>query len=356
MDVAFTNALQTLKRVEVKEKGTADIKYSSGFLPLFSLEIKLFSLRNVNVNRALTMAIFYMLSSEGQPPQMAGLDPSSSLDFPPLNTKIVSIIHTSPITSSFADIIKGHLRKDMIGKGKSIADVEPITQKKPNLVLDQPLMREVELVSNQSHNLQGGVEGVRSEYTHEPIKVGGKIEVTKVESGDNSASDKGPFVQMEDAMMIDVGVNNEVNFEIVRIEENNVELAHQQLSNEQLDKILLHVSFQITLQILEPKKKRKEKEHKNQDLEVVCFKSQPVQILHEIVSHQGAVEGQEMVNSSATENNEEKEVLQIEYKAFQEAGISLSSAITLRGKVFVWMLARYVAATLTGVLIVCWLG
>ncbi|KAK6803340.1 hypothetical protein RDI58_001124 [Solanum bulbocastanum] len=55
-------------------------------------------------------AICFMLLSEGQPPQMAGLDPSSS------------------------NIIKGHRMNDMIGKGKAIADVEPIPQKKPNLV------------------------------------------------------------------------------------------------------------------------------------------------------------------------------------------------------------------------------
>ncbi|KAH0722504.1 hypothetical protein KY289_005548 [Solanum tuberosum] len=112
-------------------------------------------------------------------------------------------------------------------------------------VLDQPLMKEVELVSNHSHNLQGGVEGVMSEYIHEPVKVGGKMEVTEVESGDNSASNKGTLVQMEDVMMIDAGVNNEVNLEM---------------------------------------------------------------------SPQGVVEGQEMVNSSAIENSEEKEVLHIEYK------------------------------------------
>ncbi|KAG5610481.1 hypothetical protein H5410_021762 [Solanum commersonii] len=51
-----------------------------------------------------------------------------------------------------------------------------------------------------------------------------------------------------------------------------------------------------------------------------------------MVSHQGAVKGKEIVNNSAIENSEEKEVLQIDYKAFQEAKISLSSTITLRGK------------------------
>uniref|UniRef100_M1DEC4 DUF4283 domain-containing protein n=1 Tax=Solanum tuberosum TaxID=4113 RepID=M1DEC4_SOLTU len=69
---------------------------------------------------------------------MTGLDPSSSLDFPPLNPKTVPNIHTTPITSSFADIIKGHRMKDMIGKGKAIADVEHIPQKKPNLVRGIP--------------------------------------------------------------------------------------------------------------------------------------------------------------------------------------------------------------------------
>ncbi|KAG5610480.1 hypothetical protein H5410_021761 [Solanum commersonii] len=71
------------------------------------------------------------------------------------------------------------------------------------------------------------MEGERSDYTHELVKARGKMEVTKVESGDNSASDKGRLIQMEDAMMIDEGVNNEVNLEIVRVEENNAELAHQ---------------------------------------------------------------------------------------------------------------------------------
>ncbi|KAK4733444.1 hypothetical protein R3W88_007705 [Solanum pinnatisectum] len=39
-----------------------------------------------------------------------------------------------------------------------------------------------------------------------------------------------------------------------------------------------------------------------------------------------------MVNSNATEKSEEKEILQIDYKAFQEAGIAHSSATTPRGK------------------------
>ncbi|WMV38510.1 hypothetical protein MTR67_031895 [Solanum verrucosum] len=344
---------------------------------------------------------------------MAGLDPSSLSNFPPLNTKMVPNIHTTPITSSFAVIIKGHRMNDMIGKGKTIDHVEPIPQKKPNLVggiptiswtaseiqrmnilenlqlamdgfayqmrpfiydanfkaseettkamtwisfpdllptffvkevlfslasvvgkplqldlatinkprpscarvkvqmdllvekpefvqmqledentfenrvvtvkiqilhpelvqqyedrqktiqqvdkmhsykravkskwkptnrnftknagelmnikvqesegtlknsfevLDQPIMREVE---NHSHILQGGVDGVRSESIHEPVKAKGKMEVTIVEGGDSHASDKGPLVQMEDAMVINAGVNDEVNLEIVRME------------------------------------------------------------------------------------------------------------------------------------------
>ncbi|KAG5610478.1 hypothetical protein H5410_021759 [Solanum commersonii] len=79
-----------------------------------------------------------MLPPEGQPPQMARLDPSSSLDFPLLNPKTIPNVHTTPITSSFGDIIKGHRMKDMIGKGKAIANVESIPQKKPNLVGDIP--------------------------------------------------------------------------------------------------------------------------------------------------------------------------------------------------------------------------
>ncbi|KAK6803338.1 hypothetical protein RDI58_001122 [Solanum bulbocastanum] len=389
-----------------------------------------------------------MLPSEGKPPQMAGLDPSSSSNFPPLNTSMVPNIHTTPITSSFVDIIKGHQMNDMIDKGKAIADVDTIPQKKPNLVggiptiswtaneiqrmnilenlqlvvledentldnrvvivkiqydslpayckkcklqghgeddcrvlhpkmvqqhddrekvtqpvdgmpsykgaikskwkptnrnfikndgelmntkvqesegtiknsfeqLDQPIMREVE---NNSHILQGGVEGIRSESTHEPVKAGGKMEVTVVEGEGSRASNKGPLVQMEDVMMINAGVNDEVNLEILRIDENNAEVAHQQIPNEQLEKnSLVHVSFPIPLQILEPSKERfplhlqgsvvltrKEEEHKIQDVKVVCFKSQPVQTLHEMVSHQGVVKGQETVNSDATEKSEEK--------------------------------------------------
>ncbi|KAK6793515.1 hypothetical protein RDI58_006968 [Solanum bulbocastanum] len=53
------------------------------------------------------------------------------------------------------------------------------------------------------------------------------MEVIVVEGGDSRASDKGPLVQMENAMVINAGVNDEVNLEIVRIEENNVEVAHQ---------------------------------------------------------------------------------------------------------------------------------
>ncbi|KAG5577692.1 hypothetical protein H5410_057826 [Solanum commersonii] len=47
---------------------------------------------------------------------------------------MVPNIHTTPITSSFVDIIKGHRMNDMIGKGKAIVDVEPIPHEKPNLV------------------------------------------------------------------------------------------------------------------------------------------------------------------------------------------------------------------------------
>ncbi|KAG5577694.1 hypothetical protein H5410_057828 [Solanum commersonii] len=160
-----------------------------------------------------------------------------------------------------------------------------------------------------------------SESIHEPVKPGGKMEVTVVEGGDSRESDKGPLVQMEDAIVINVGVNDEVNLEIVRIEENNAELAHQQMPSEQLENSMGSVVLT-----------RKDEEQKNQDMKVVCFKSQPVQTLHEMVSHQGVVEDQEMVNSNAIENSEEKEVLQIDYKAFQEAGISHSSSVTLRGK------------------------
>ncbi|KAK6791235.1 hypothetical protein RDI58_010316 [Solanum bulbocastanum] len=117
-------------------------------------------------------------------------------------------------------------------------------------VLDQPIMREVE---NHSHILQGGVEGIRNESTHELVKAGGKMEVTVVEGRDSRASDKGPLVQMEDAMVINEGVNNEVNLVIVRIEENNVEVAHQQMPNEQLENSLVYAFFSNSLTNFEAK-------------------------------------------------------------------------------------------------------
>ncbi|KAK6787886.1 hypothetical protein RDI58_016411 [Solanum bulbocastanum] len=67
---------------------------------------------------------------------------------------------------------------------------------------------------------------IRSESTHEPVKTGGKMKVTVVEGGDSRASDKGTLVQIEDAIVINAGVNDEVNLKIVRIEENNAKLAH----------------------------------------------------------------------------------------------------------------------------------
>ncbi|KAK4733445.1 hypothetical protein R3W88_007706 [Solanum pinnatisectum] len=240
---------------------------------------------------------------------MAGLDPSSSSNFPPLNTNMVPNIHTTPITSSFAAIIKGHRMNDMIGKGKAIVNVEPIPQKKPNLVggchgeddcrvLHPEMVQQhddrqkvTQLVDDMhsykgavkskwkptnrnftknagelmntssriwkiSHILQGEVEGIRSESTHEPVKAGGKMEVIVVECGDSRASGKGPLVQMEDAMVINAAVNDEVHLEIVRIEENNAEVAHQQMPSEQLENSLVHSSFQIPLQILEPSEER----------------------------------------------------------------------------------------------------
>ncbi|KAH0765378.1 hypothetical protein KY285_001249 [Solanum tuberosum] len=212
-------------------------------------------------------------------------------------------------------------------------------------VLDQPLMREVDIVAS----VQGGGVCVRSESIQESVKAGGKIEATKLEGRDNSAGrnqkDKGLSVQMGDTLVREARVNTEESLEIVRIQENEDDLAQQQLSTNQMENSLEHALFQIPLQIVEPKEewyppqlpgsvllKWKEEEHKNQELEMICYKSQPVQTLDEMVSHQGVVEGHEMVNSGATENSKEKEVLQIEDKVPEDAEPSPSSAITLRDK------------------------
>jgi len=69
-----------------------------------------------------------------------------------------------------------------------------------------------------------------------------------------------------------------------------------------------------------------EDENKNQELVVIYIKSQLVQTLYEMVSHQRAMELQDRGNKEnvVIEDREEKELLQIENRVFKEVGISHS--------------------------------
>ncbi|KAK6784159.1 hypothetical protein RDI58_017613 [Solanum bulbocastanum] len=65
-----------------------------------------------------------------------------------------------------------------------------------------------------------------------------------------------------------------------------------------------------------------EEDHNLKKLAVVCPKSQPVQTLHEILSHQGAMKVQDKgcKQNSDVEDRDEKENLQVENMVFNEAG------------------------------------
>ncbi|KAG5627193.1 hypothetical protein H5410_012411 [Solanum commersonii] len=67
---------------------------------------------------------------------------------------------------------------------------------------------------------------------------------------------------------------------------------------------------------------------------VVCPKSPPVQALHEIISHQGAMEVQDngLTQSNDVEDKEKNENLQVENLVFNEAGVSPETVITHKGK------------------------
>ncbi|KAK6778022.1 hypothetical protein RDI58_024740 [Solanum bulbocastanum] len=77
-----------------------------------------------------------------------------------------------------------------------------------------------------------------------------------------------------------------------------------------------------------------EEDHNMKELAVVCLKSQPVQTLHEIVSHQRQMELQnkELKQSSDREDRDENENLQIEHVVFNEAGVSPAPVVTHKGK------------------------
>ncbi|KAH0702372.1 hypothetical protein KY285_016650 [Solanum tuberosum] len=77
-----------------------------------------------------------------------------------------------------------------------------------------------------------------------------------------------------------------------------------------------------------------EEDHNLKELAVVCPKSQPVQTLHEIVSHQGVmdVQGKGLKQSSDVEDTDEKENLQVENMVFNEACVSSATVITHKGK------------------------
>ncbi|KAK4707206.1 hypothetical protein R3W88_033221 [Solanum pinnatisectum] len=96
---------------------------------------------------------------------------------------------------------------------------------------------------------QGGDEDTRIELT---VNLKDKLETKDIEDGE---------IQSDDAMIIDAGVKSEVKME--------------------MEPIIM---------------RRVEEENKNQELAVVCLKSQHVQTLHEMMSHQGAAELQDRGN------------------------------------------------------------
>ncbi|KAH0706419.1 hypothetical protein KY285_010921 [Solanum tuberosum] len=189
--------------------------------------------------------------------------------------------------------------------------------------------------NNPFETHQGGDEDIRIELT---VKLKDKLETKDIEDRE---------IQSEDVMIIDAGVKSEVKIEMVRVDEEDEGITRKQLTINLMESNLENVSFHIPLQTMDPKEewyptqiqepiimRRVEDENKNQELVVIYLKSQLVQALHEIVSHQGAVELQDRDNKEnvVIEDREEKELLQIENRVFKEIGISHSSATTLKGK------------------------
>ncbi|KAG5594871.1 hypothetical protein H5410_036103 [Solanum commersonii] len=77
-----------------------------------------------------------------------------------------------------------------------------------------------------------------------------------------------------------------------------------------------------------------EEKYNSNELAVICPKSQPVQTLHEIVSHQGVEEllNKGIMVNGDIEDKDDSKILQIQNKVFTEAGISITSATKHKGK------------------------
>ncbi|KAH0706312.1 hypothetical protein KY285_010817 [Solanum tuberosum] len=92
----------------------------------------------------------------------------------------------------------------------------------------------------------------------------------------------------------------------------------------------------IPLQIMDPKKSEGDVEEKynNNEVAVICPKSQPAQTLHEMVSHQGVEEllNKGIMVNGEIEDRDDTEILQIQNRVFIEAGISITSATKHKGK------------------------
>ncbi|KAH0658316.1 hypothetical protein KY289_027064 [Solanum tuberosum] len=122
---------------------------------------------------------------------------------------------------------------------------------------------------------------------------------------------------------------SEINKQQLTIVDNDLELA----------------DYHIPLQIMEPKedwhplllqgqhlKSGGEEDHNF--LTVVCSKSQPVQMLHDMVSHQVSGEQQvaEFIENSAAEDKDEIDSLQLDNIVFKEAGLTPSTSSKLKGE------------------------
>ncbi|KAH0696400.1 hypothetical protein KY290_013767 [Solanum tuberosum] len=217
----------------------------------------------------------------------------------------------------------------------------------PFAILNKNVLVEEEVVEVEVQNQKQIDEPVvtRVESTHGlDYKTDEKLEMENKEDGevieDCGKNNEVVLVYNKDIMLL----NGEVSSAMQRGYEEDEGTSQNHLSN-RLN--LLNADYQIPLQILDPNEAWYhvqlqgsliqggiDKVHNMIGLAVVCPKSPPIQTLHEIVSHQGAmkVHDKGLTQSSDVEDKEEKENLQVENLGFNEAGVSPKTIITHKGK------------------------
>ncbi|KAH0688994.1 hypothetical protein KY289_016352 [Solanum tuberosum] len=232
-------------------------------------------------------------------------------------------------------IVKGLERKDIN------ENINPFAILNKNVLVEEEVI-EVE-VQNQKQIDEPVVTRVESTHGLDN-KTDEKIEMENKEDGeiieDCGKNDGVVLIYNKDIMLLNGGVSSAMQ----REDEEDEGTSQNHLSN-RLN--LLNTDYQIPLQILDPNEAWYpvqlqgsliqggiEEVHNMTELAVVCPKSPPVQTLHEIVSHQGAmkVHDKGLTQSSDVEDKEEKENLQVENLVFNEAGVSPETVITHKGK------------------------